>query len=732
MFLARSFYPVLYNVKECMKNDATFAGHGRIALFGLAFISMLFAGTTRAQSGDDDRTRAGRFDNGKMWTFDNPPIDYFREEYDFAPDSAWFSRARLGALRIPGCSASFVSSYGLVLTNHHCGRNAVSQVTLPGEQLTENGFYAGTLDEERRVPGYYADQLIAIQDVTDEIDAAVADKETEAERAAARQEAIEAVKARIEAEAGAGHIVEIIPLYHGGQYAAYTFRRYDDVRLVMTPELQIGYYGGDWDNFTYPRYTLDITFFRVYEDGRPFEPDHFFLWSLDGAQAGDAVFVVGNPGSTSRLETVAQLEVRRDVTDKNLLHFIEGRIRALEAFQRKAPPHDKNAVRNPLFSLRNAQKAYRGQLKALNDPVIMARRRDAESRFQAAILADDALREKYGGLIEAMQSVQEELRALRKPHGAFFGLTSATFSSALVRRAMLAHTILERRQQGVDEQGVAELVERLKAVPDQPAGLDVELLAARLQDIAWYYGDDDPMTRAVLDGKTPAERAAEIVDTSALASAASTAETALADDDPAVAMIGHIIESYREFQSAFAGLSARQSEIAGEIGRARFAVYGTDVPPDATFSLRIADGVVKGYPYNGTYASPFTSFYGLYDHYYSYGPGSDWDLPVRWQTPPSTFNLAVPLNFASTNDIIGGNSGSPVLNEELELVGVIFDGNIESLSGNYIYLPEKARAVSVDARGILEALEEIYGAHRIILELTEDVLVSSESEADAR
>ena len=707
----------------------------------IAFLLAVLTASVNVTSAQDisDEMAAGRFDNGKMWTFDHPPVEYFRDEYGFDPDDAWFEKARLGTLRIPGCTASFVSSYGLVLTNHHCGRGAVTQVTQPGEMLTENGFYAETLADERRVPGYYADQLIDINDVTAEIDQAVEGMETEAERAQARQDAIQGAQERLTAEAGgeeAGIVVEIIPLYHGGQYAAYTFKRYDDVRLVMTPELQVGYYGGDADNFTFPRYTLDITFFRVYENDAPYEPEHFFLWSLDGASVDDAVFVVGNPGSTSRLETIAQLEVRRDVTDLNLLNFIKSRIAALQAFQKQASSEDKNTVRNPLFSLLNAAKAYEGQLAALHDPVIMARRRDAENKFEKALQEDSDLQETYGSILADMNQVQEEIRDLKKPHGAFFGLTSGTYSSALMRRAMTAYTLLSRQDQGVGDADLDQLKEQLKAIPDQPAGLGEELLIARLQDIRQLYGAEAPIVDEILGGEAPAARARAIYAGSVLASQ-STAATALDNgslsmEDPALGLVEAFIERYQDYQSAFAGLTARQGEIASRIGRARFDVYGTDVPPDATFSLRIADGVVRGYPYNGTYASPFTSFYGLYDHYYSYGADSEWTLPDRWLEPPSTFKLSVPLNFASTNDIIGGNSGSPVLNKELELVGLIFDGNIESLSGNYIYLPNKARSVSVDARGILEALDEIYDADRMVLELTEDELVVSETEADER
>lgn len=703
----------------------------------IASILLLSAGNSIAQPSP----KADRFDNGKMWTFDHPPIAYFSETYDFEPDQAWFDRARLGTLRIPGCTASFVSSHGLVLTNHHCGRNAVTQVSGPGEALLDNGFYAASLADERNVPGYYADQLVAIEDVTDQVHAASEAGETEAERASARDAMIAAISDSLKMLVGgdeAGMVVEIVPLYHGGRYAAYTFKRYSDLRLVMAPELKLGYFGGDADNFTFPRYALDMTFFRVYDEaGEPLETENFFLWSMEGSRPGDAVFVVGNPGSTSRLETVAQLEVRRDMTDKNLLAFIRSRIEALKAYQDSVPTdEEKNSVRNMLFSLLNAEKAYEGQLKALNDEVIMARRQDAEDQFKQALRADAALAEQYGNEIEEMAAVQKEIKSLSAAHGAFFALTSQAYSSDVLRRSLLAYQYLKQEEAGVTREALDAVLEQMAAIQDQPEALANQLLKARLQDIVFYFGEDSELVSTLMAGKSARAMASEVVDASVLSSGTAAVEAlksgTLPATDPGLTLAAAITDAYQDFQSAFAGLSAKQAEVASQIGRARFEVYGTDVPPDATFSLRIADGVVAGYSYNGTYASPYTSFYGLYDHYYSYGPDSEWALPERWLHPPATFNKAVPFNFASTNDIIGGNSGSPVLNTELELVGLIFDGNIESLAGNYIYLPDVARSVSVDARGILEVLDEIYDADRMVLELTDDVLVATEEEADAR
>jgi hypothetical protein len=718
---------------------------------------LLFTGSALAQPAaapEQGLSReAGRFDNGKMWTFDHPPTQYFRSEYGFEPDERWFEEARLGALRIPGCSASFASPYGLVLTNHHCGRSSVSQVSKASENLLDNGFYAPSLDEERRVEDYYADQLVAIEDVTDEVYAALEGTETDAEKAAARQEAITAVTERVrEAAGGEGFHVEVISLYNGAQYSAYTFRRYEDVRLVMAPELQLGYFGGDSDNFTYPRYALDMTLFRVYgEDGEPLKTSHYFQWNTEGSHAGEAVFVIGNPGSTSRLETVSQLAFREDVQDRAVLDLVNSRVAAMQAFYDAAPEEAEALdLRNQIFSLMNAQKLYQGRMKALTDPDIMARRANDEQAFRDVIESDSALQAEYGGLHEQMAEIQRQKAEYGGEYASFLAMQPTSgLASAVFRRAIQGYIYFSRLQQGADADALQGLQEQLLGIEDQPHALQEGLLTARLTDFLLHFGTDDEAVSQILRGRTPAEAAAAIVAGSALADSASLAEamglgTPASDatavprpaadimDDPALQLAAALFPRLQAFQSAFAGLGAQEQEIASALGRARFDVYGTAVPPDATFSLRIADGVVQSYDYNGTVAPAYTTYYGLYDRHYGHTDGTEWDLPERWLEPPASFDLSTPVNMVTTADIIGGNSGSPLVNKDLELVGLMFDGNIESLSGDYIYLPEAgARSVAVDVRGMLEALGEIYDADRLVLELTTGTLARTEAEADA-
>ena len=668
-----------------------------------------------------DTATAGRFDNGRMWTFDFPPVEQFAEAHGFSPDEAWFERARLGALRIPGCTASFVSGLGLVMTNHHCGRNHVSTVSGDDENLLDDGFYAETIELERPVPGLYADQLVEIQDVTDDVYAALEGAETDAERADARREAIANTQRRILAERGgddSGYFVQVITLYNGARYSAYTFRRYDDVRLVMTPELLIGYYGGDPDNFSYPRYTLDMTFFRVYEDGRPYETPNYFPWSDNGADEHEPVFIVGNPGSTNRLETVAQLEYRRDIQERYLLALVDQRVAALENYVTAESPDE---IRNELFGLLNVQKLYRGRVGGLQNEYLMARRRDTERQFRDAVMADSELAQTYGPLFEEMAGLQQERRDLEDEYVAFLGLTpTSSLGSPILRRALLATRYLAQQEQGADAEQLGRLRVQILNVTDLPVELQQAYVTDRIAVLRERFAPQHHDLAALLEGRTDADFARDLVANSRLAAAESTArllDNAALADDPAVRLMLPLSEVYADFSSAMAGIGEQETEIGSQLGRARFDIYGTEIPPDATFSLRIADGVVLGYPYNGTVAPWYTTFYGMYDRYYSFGPGTDWDLPERWHTIPEDFEPATPLNFVSTNDIIGGNSGSPVLNRDLEVVGLVFDGNIGFLPSSFIYVTDRARAVSVDSRGMIEALENVYGAQRIVDEL---------------
>jgi len=679
-----------------------------------------------------DTVRAGAFDNGKMWTFEYPPLEYLRNSYGFSADTEWFRRAHLSALRIPGCTASFVSPNGLVMTNHHCARESIEQVSRDEEDLIADGFYAANLEEERPIEDYWADQLIEIRDVTDRVYGSLEGVTGVQARAEKRGEVSEEIVAEITEEFGgeeAGYNVEMVELYAGGRYSVYIFKRYTDIRLVISPEVQVAYFGGDWDNFTYPRYDLDMTFYRIYgEDGEPLHSEYHFPFSEEGVSEGDLVFVIGNPGSTSRLQTVAELEYRRDVSDQAVVDLLRTRSVALQEYAESHPEEAREMdLRNTIFGFLNSLKAYTGIVGGLHDPVKIAKRKDHEREFQAAIEADPTLRTEYGDLIPRMAELQTQKREVSDALSSFLALGHPELGSSTLARAFAAFQYLSAQSQGAPQEVVDEIRDAVLGTPEQPREINEAQLAQRFHDFIRNFGPDHPFVEEILQGRTPEGLAAVIMDSSVLADSVSAvaalAAGELSMEDPAVRIVLPISQVLGPAQQLQATVAPEEAEISSALGRALFAVYGTDVPPDATFSLRIADGVVEDYEYNGTVAPVYTTFYGMYDHYYSYGAGSDWDLPDRWLSPPESFDLSTPLNFISSADIIGGNSGSPVIDQKLQVVGLIFDGNIESLPGDYIYLPEENRSVAVDVRAILEALEGIYEADRIVEELTTGALV---------
>ena len=686
-------------------------------------------------------TEIGRFEGGKMWTFDNPPLDYFEEAYGFRPDSTWFRKARLGALRFSTfCSASFVSPRGLVMTNHHCARESVTEVSREDEDLLATGFYARALEDERKVDELYVEQLIAIEDVTGRVHAASRVVRGDNEKVQARKNKAEQIEKQMTGSVQAQDStlrVEVIELYNGGQYAAYTFRRYDDVRLVMAPEKKLGYFGGDPDNFTYPRYSLDMSFFRVYDkDGNALQTDDYFRWSTTGSREGDPVFVIGNPGSTSRLGTVSALEFERDFTAPLQIEALERRARVLKEYLDALPEGEDNApLRNTYFSLTNSIKSSTGELGGLRDPALIARRAAAEEKLRHDISQIDSLQRKYGGIFQDLEELQRSKKAEvgRMAAFSFFG---TQLGSRVVTRALYGYYYDTIKRRGfLPPNELADIRKEALGFEDFPADVEQALIVLRLEDLQTALGATDPTFKKITKGQPIDSVAAQFVAATALVDSAGFAQildkSFLSSGDVSVEFIEALAPLYFTFAGQQQSFDNREELLNGQLAQARFALYGTSVPPDASFSLRIADGRVKSYTYNGTKAPAYTTFYGLYNHYYSYRNVSrDWDLPERWLAPPASFDQATPINLVSTNDITGGNSGSPLLNQNLEVVGLIFDGNIESLPNTYLYTDQTARAVSVDARGILEALDDIYDADRIVLELTTGRMVATEDEAD--
>jgi hypothetical protein len=651
---------------------------------------------------------------GKMWTFDNPPLDYLQERYGFRPTQEWMDHLRLSALRSGGCSASFVSPDGLVMTNHHCSRGCIAAVSNDEHDYYEEGFYAATREEEPVCPGLALDQLIAIEDVTQRVDAAVPASVSDEEATRLKAEA----RARIQEECTrtSGYRCQLVSLYHGGIYSLYKYRRYNDVRLVFAPEGQTAFFGGDPDNFTFPRHDLDVTFWRIYENGEPYHPENYLEWSEAGAREGEMIFVTGNPGTTLRLLTVAQLEYLRDAGYTGRLENYEER---LAIYRELAAQSDELArrYRNTIFGLENSVKQYVGYVEGLNDPQLMGSKRAWERSFRAAVAADPRLQAEYGSAWDEIARINRELTRLdpESRYTSFANFRTLGLARDIVRyTAEMAKPAAER----MSEEDVASLERAIFS--NRPVDQDYEerLLALRLEAARDALGAEDPWVRAALRGREVATAARVLIRESRLTDVA--ARRALveggvaaveASADPAIVLARAVAARARELEARLSELRAVEAVNEERVARALFQVYGTMLPPDATFTLRLQDGVVRRYPYNGTYAPYKTTFYGLYDRAASFDYEEPWQLAPRWIERKDALDLTTPLDFVSTADIIGGNSGSPVVNRNAEVVGLVFDGNIEFFPHRFLFREDDSgRTVAVHSMAIIEALRKVYDA----------------------
>ncbi len=674
-----------------------------------------------------DTVKAGKFDTGKMWTFEYPPLEYFESEYNFKPTQKWLDHVRMSALRFANyCTASFVSADGLVMTNHHCGRRSIVQVTKEGENLMKNGFFAKTLEEERPVPGLYVEQLVLIKDVTEEVQEAIDKGKTPEEKSKLKDEIFQKINDRESKDSGLR--TSITTLFNGGKYSLYGYKRYNDVRLVFSPEEQIAYFGGDPDNFTYPRYDLDVSFFRVYDDdGKPLKTEHYFHWSADGSKLGEPVFIVGNPGRTERLKTVAQLEYNRDIRYPRTLDLLNGLMKVYSTIMKKHPEREAK-LKNSYFGFSNSQKAYTGILKGLRDPVLMQKKIDFENSFKKAVKSNQKLNALYGDLWSKIERTRNRIRKISNEN---FGLglipiTSSKYFSVAQKLIKLAKELKKPE----DERSALYQGDELKTTIENifPEKFDYEmndlLLLNQIKTWHDYLGADYPLYKKITDGKTGEEALKYMLENSSITSAEKVKELIdegpdeiLESDDPFIYFVLHSKARKDELSAMLKKITDEENEYSQLLGRALFEVYGTSIPPDATFTLRLADGVVDGFPYNGTKAPPYTTMYGAFDRYYSFGKKEPWKLPDSWLKAEKDLNLQTPLDFVSTNDIIGGNSGSAVINKKAEIVGLAFDGNIQSLPGNFIFTTEQNRTVSVDSRGLIEAIGKVYKATRLSNEL---------------
>lgn len=660
-----------------------------------------------------------------MWTFDNPPVKQLQQKYNFTPTQEWLDHLRLSSVRFnDGGSGSFVSATGLVLTNHHVALGQLQKVSSPQKDYVADGFLARTPEEELKCPDLELNVLVSMENVTDRVLAAVKPGMSEKQANDARKAAIAAIEK--ESMEKTGLRSDVVTLYHGGEYWLYRYKKYTDVRLVFAPEQQTAFYGGDPDNFTYPRYDLDMALFRVYEDGKPVKPQHYLKWNPEGAKDGELVFVSGHPGSTNRLYTLAQLETLRDLSYPMRLEGIERRLGVARAYAARGKEQARQAA-GLIFGLENSKKALSGEYKGLKDPQLMQIKAQQEKELRDKVAANPEWQKAYGDAWQAIEKAQASFRERAKEYS-YRRLSGYRLPGVALSIVQLVAEVKKpdgERLDGFHESQLPSLKFRLfSPAPIYPEFEEV-LLADGLREALEKLGPEDPFVKAALAGKTPEQVAHEAITGTKLADPdfrkqlVEGGEEAVAkSQDPLIALARRVDPILRQERKWYEDTIESVVRTAGEkIGKARFAIYGKDTYPDATFTLRLTYGTVTGYPYNGTIAPSKTTFYGLYDRAASFDYKPPFHLPQRWLDRKDALNLATPLNFVSTCDIIGGNSGSPVVNRQGEIVGLIFDGNIESLVGRFVFDITANRAVAVHTAGMTEALKKVYDAEFLVKEL---------------
>jgi len=680
---------------------------------------------------DFDTVKAQKFDMGKMWTFEHPPLNYFEETYNFKPSTEWLDKVQKSALKFGnGCSASFVSENGLIMTNHHCIRSLLRDLSTEERDLLKYGFYAEDLEEDLKIPGLFVRQLMIIEDVTSEIKAAMITVDSDPEKVSVKNQKIEEIKNRY-SEKDPELSYEVISLYYGGKYSVYGYKKFTDIRLVFAPELIVSKMGGDYDNFTYPRYGLDCAFLRAYENDKPIKTDYYFKWSEEPIYEDQSVFVVGNPGSTNRLYTIAQLEYLRDYRYGLQTPMRKELYKVYYDLMMQSNAEDMKLVVY-LFNVGNGLKVYESTYLALQDPYFMARKKDFEKKFKQAIYCDPDLTMKYGNL---WQQIAENRKAASVYAKELYALTISSYYSPayfliardLVKYADQINLPDSARESSYKNENLDSLIKNIfpknfnKKVEDKKLLVQLSILKNNLSA-------ENSLLTSMLMGmelKPAAEYilSKSVITTkeSAILLAKAGPDSILKSNDPFIKFILESRDRLSELQKIDNKLD--DSDVINNqlLGEAFYEVYGDSVPPDATGTLRISDGIIKGYDYNGTRAPIKTTFYGSLDRYYSFNKKFPFNLPDYWQNLPDDFDLSATFDFVSTCDIIGGNSGSPTINTDAEIVGLAFDGNMESHSGRYIYTTEANRTVSLSAEGMIEAIRDLYKASR----LSEEILNGS-------
>jgi hypothetical protein len=671
-----------------------------------------------------------RADEG-MWLFNNPPYKILQDKYHFQPTAGWLDHLQKSSVRFnSGGSGSFVSPDGLVMTNHHVGADCLQKISTKEMDYVKAGFAAPNYSAEPKCVDLELNVLMSIEDVTGRVTAAVAPEADSATAERARRAAI--IDIEKESRDKTGLRSNVITLYNGGQYHLYLYKQYSDVRLVFAPQKAIAFFGGDPDNFEFPRYDLDICFFRVYENEKPVRVKDYLKWSAAGAAEGDLVFVSGNPGRTERQDTVAHLEFQRDVAVPGGLNILRRRETMLRNYADRSIENARRAE-DELFGIQNSRKAYLGMLAGLQDPAVLDKKRDAEKALRAAIVNDPKLQQAYGdawdrisATLKTAAKIRDEYNLLGSRRGQAFNSDLFDIARTLVRLADETAKPNSERLREFSQAGLDSL--KLELFSEAPIYDDLEIvkLADSLGMLTEAMGADNELVKSVLAGKSPRDRAAELVQGSKLNDVAVRKQlaeggrTAIdASRDPMILLARLVDPEARKVRQMYEQqVDEPQRQAYGKIANARFAVYGSNIYPDATFTLRLAFGEVKGYTEAGRNIPWATTLGGTFEHAAAHENKGPFELPSIWKLKKAQLKLSTPFNFVSTVDIIGGNSGSPVVNRDGELVGIIFDGNIQSLVLDYIYSDQQARAVAVHSAGILEALRKVYAANRLVGEIT--------------
>jgi hypothetical protein len=661
-----------------------------------------------------------------MWLYNNFPKDRVQKQYGFLPTQEWLDHLRLSSVRFNnGGSGSFVSADGLAFTNHHVGADCIEKLSTSGADYMKTGFYAKTQAEEAKCPDLELNVLVAIEDVTAKMKTAATPSQSAADAGQAQRSAMSAIEK--DCATSTGLRCDVVTLYSGEVYNLYKYKKYTDVRLVFAPEFDTAFFGGDPDNFTYPRYDLDITFFRVYENDKPVHLDNYLRWSNTGVRDGDLIFVSGHPGNTDRLKTVAQLQFLKNVDYPSRLASYKQRIARLQEFSAESPENARIA-QEAIFGLRNSQKAIKGEFEGLQDMSVLAQMDKAERGHEKAYMdkhpGDPDPWEKISNAMKVNREIYDQYIYIESGRG--FASRLATYGRTLVRAAEEKPKLNGARLREFRDSALPSLEQRLFSTAPIYKNLETTTLAFALTQMQEALGPEDPAVKAALGGKSPEAAATALIAGTKLdevtfrkqlyegGKAAVDAST-----DPMIVLMRNVDPEAREVRKRFDDeVDAVVQRDGAIIARTRFAQAGFNQPPDATFTLRLSYGTVKGYEENGKKISPFTDFRGAFRHAEEHGGKPPYNLAASWLKMKSQLHLETPLNYVSTADIIGGNSGSPTVNRAGEVVGIIFDGNIQSLVLDFWYDERQARAVHVDSRGIIEALRKIYGADALADELT--------------